>query len=157
PPVNLFDFGSAATAAHGDPGLNILPWWTAPDWKVRFFRPVSSLSHALDYALWGRHAAMHHATSLALYAMLLWLLDALYRAAGLSRSVALCALAVFVLEDGSVLPVGWIANRNTLIEALFAVSAVLVLLRGLPSPSWLRIAGSLGLGLVSCLAKESGV
>lgn len=154
---SLFDFGGTPRQPGDEADSIRLPWWVAQDWRVRFFRPLTGLTHAMDHALWGRNAALHHATSLALHAVLLILLHGLYRAAGLTRSVALWALGVFALEDGSILPVAWIANRNTLIEALFSVSAVLVLLRGLPSPSRSRIAASLALAGLACLGKESGV
>ena len=85
------------------------------------------------------------------------MVHALYRAAGLERGVALLALAVFGLEDGSVLPVGWIANRNTVIEALCTASAVLVLVRWRLRPDAGAIAAALALALLACLAKESGV
>lgn len=154
---SLFDFGGAPAAGNENASWSFLPWWTSADWKVRFFRPLSSASHALDFALFGRAAVWHHATSLALYAALLVLLHALYRAAGLSAVVALWSLAVFAFEDGAVMPVSWLANRNTLLEALCAVAAVLVLLRGGCAPSTRRILGSFGLALLACGAKESGV
>lgn len=154
---SLFDFGGAPAAGDENAAWSFVPWWTSPDWKVRFFRPLASLSHALDFALFERAAVPHHATSLTLYAALLVLLHALYRAAGLARSVALWSLAVFAFEDGAVMPVGWIANRNTLLEALCAVASVLVVLRGGASPSRWRLASALALALLACLAKESGV
>jgi len=156
-PWSLFDFGGVPATGREHDASNLLPWWTSPDWKTRFFRPITSVTHALDFASYGREAVLHHATSFALYAVLLLLLHALYLGAGLSRSVALWALAVFAFEDGSFLPVCWLANRSTLIEAVFAVAAVLHLMRGLPSPSLGRIVVALGLALAACLSKESGV
>jgi hypothetical protein len=154
---SLFDFGYAPPPGQEDVGWSFLPWWTSPDFKARFFRPLASLTHAADFALFGRGAAWHHVTSLALFALLLGLVHALYRAAGLSRRLASWALAVFAFEDGSVMPVSWIANRSTLIEAVFAALAVLTLLRGAPAPSPRRIAASLVLALLASLGKESGV
>ena len=154
---SLFDFGGAPAAGDENASWSFLPWWTSPDWKVRFFRPLASVSHALDFALFERAAVWHHATSLALYAGLLALLHALYRAAGLSAQVALWSLAVFAFEDGAVMPVSWLANRNTLLEALCAVAAVLALLRGGVAPPTRRILGSFALALLASGAKESGV
>lgn len=154
---SLFDFGYAPAPGQEDAAWSFLPWWTSPDWKARFFRPIASLTHAADLAWFGRRAALHHATSLALFALLLGLVHSLYRAAGFSRGLALWALAVFAFEDGTVMPVSWIANRNTLVEAVFAVLALRTLLRGAPSPSAGRIAASFALALLACLGKESGV
>ncbi len=156
-PWSLFDFGTLQEPGSIARTEGFLPWWTDVDWKVRFFRPLASLSHAADWAVYGRAALGHHATSLAVYALLLVLLHALYRAAGLSRQVALWALAIFACEDGSVVTVGWLANRNALLEAVFSVAAALVALRAPRPLSQLRVAGVLTLALLACGAKESGV
>ena len=46
-------------AAEGDEALTrarielgFAPWWTAPDLRVQFLRPLSAATHYLDYALW---------------------------------------------------------------------------------------------------------
>src|SRR5262245_53768252 len=53
PHWNLYDFGSAADWAEFGAARGALPWWTASDWTIRFFRPLTSLSLVLDHALWG--------------------------------------------------------------------------------------------------------
>src|SRR5262245_18679995 len=55
PRGNLYDFGAAPQWAEFARGsFALLPWWTGSDWKIRFFRPLTSLSLRLDYALWNR-------------------------------------------------------------------------------------------------------
>ena len=146
---NLYDWGTAADWTGFGREHEALPWWTASDWKVRFFRPLTSLSLGLDHALWGSDARGYHVTNLFLWLVLLALAYRLYRALGLASGVATTALFVFVLSDSSSVPVGWIANRNTLLEAALACAAVLAALRG-------RAAGALVLGLAAALSKESG-
>jgi hypothetical protein len=156
-PWSAFDFG-AASGIHSAPDTtSALPWWTSPEWKVRFFRPLASLTHWFDAACWGRNPLAAHVTSLALFAMVLVALRSLYLAAGLSERVLPWALAVFAFDDGSLFPVAWIANRSTLLEALCTTLAVAFALRARAAPSPLGFAAALVFSLGACLSKESGV
>jgi len=156
-PWSAFDFGAASGPNRAPDATSALPWWTSPEWKVRFFRPLASLTHWFDAACWGRSPLAAHVTSLALFACVLVALRGLYVAAGLSERVLPWALSVFAFDDGSLFPVAWIANRSTLLEALFATLAVTIALRARASPSPRLLAAALALSLGACLSKESGV
>ncbi len=147
---SLFDFGGAAENS-------FLPWWTSPEWKVRFFRPLASATHALDAELFGRNAAAHHAAQLGWFALLLLAVARFYAEAGLSPRLALTALAVFALDDGSLLPTCWIANRNSLLESTFACCAGVFALRALRGATTRNALAALGAALASCACKESGL
>jgi hypothetical protein len=153
-PWSLFDFGSRADWSAFEGIHGSMPWWTSPDWSVRFLRPLASLSFTLDHAVWDGRALGHHFTSLLLYALLLALCHRLYRAIGFSSGVALLALLLLALSDAAVFPVGWPANRNALLEAIFAVGAVTVVVQSRGSGS--RILSSLALAACASLSKESG-
>jgi hypothetical protein len=159
-PWALFDFGTAPEPGSALHALGVAPWWISPDWKLRFFRLIPSLTQWLDHALFGRAAVFHHAVSLGYFAVLLVLLHAMYLAAGLERRAALLALALFGVANGSIFTVGWLANRNSLLECVFAVSAVLVAMRaarGDSPPGWSSVAFSYLLALGACACKESGI
>lgn len=149
PRWSLYDWGTAEEWRAFGAEHEGLPWWTASDWRIRFFRPLASLTLVADHALWGRDARGYHATSLVLWLALLVVVHRLYLALGLASGAAAAALSVFVFSDASSIPVGWIANRNALLEALFASGALLAALRG-------RAAAALGLALAATLSKESG-
>ena len=160
-PWSLYDFGSLADIEKLQANTGAFPWWTSADWSVRFFRPVSSLSLWLDSALFGGWAPGFHLSGLVLFAGLLLAAFALFRALQLPPGAALVALLVLGLEDGTVMPVGWIANRNGLVEALLTTLALLVLVRGARagrrSALPFALALALLLGTASMLAKESGL
>jgi hypothetical protein len=155
-PWSLYDFGAAPRPGDAVFENGSYAWWTDEDWKVRFFRPVASLALMLDHAAFGRWAPGYHASGLAWFALLLVLAHALYRALGLGPGTALLATLFVAVEDGGVFPVGWTANRNTLVEAVFVVLALLCVAR----PKRVG-AGSVALALAAAcaaaLAKESGV
>lgn len=156
-PWSLYDFGMPPGPGEPEYELGAFPWWTSPDLSVRFFRPLTSLSLALDHALFGRIALGYHATSLALFAALLAAAHALYRALGLSRIAAALALVIFAVEDGGSTPVAWIANRNSLLEALCMALALLALARRRALGDARAIALALLGGACATASKESGV
>lgn len=155
-PWSLYDFGTRASleASFGDD--SVLPWWTDPRWKARFFRPVSSVVLWAESELLGRNGPARHALGLLWHAVFLALAWRLFLALGLARGTALLALAVLACEDGAVMAVGWFANRNALIEGVACAGALLCALRarehggGALAGAWL--CGALAFG-----AKESGL
>ena len=86
--------------------------------------PVTWLSHALDYQLFGLNASGHHVTNLLLHAIAAWLLFwMLHRATGyLGRSFMVAAL--FALHPINVEAVAWVAERKTMLSMIFFVLAL---------------------------------
>jgi hypothetical protein len=100
------------------------PWWTTPDFRLAFMRPLSSLSHALDYRWLELPPWVMHAENIAIYVGVVLVVAALARrlVGGLGAGIATLA---FALDDAHAMPVGWIANRNALFATLFGLGAVL--------------------------------
>ncbi len=124
-PWDLYDFGFRPEPGEPMYQSGLFPWWTAQNFKVRYFRPVTSLSIYLDFLLYHDWAPGYHLTNLLLYAAILGFAYKLYLALGISRRAALWALAFLAFEGTHVVPVGWIANRNTLIAVLFTLLTML--------------------------------
>ncbi len=156
-PWSLYDFGTRSDWEAFEATEDAFPWWTSPDWAVRFFRPLASLSLWLDQSVWADHALGHHLTSLCLYALLLALVHRLFRALGLSPRASLLGLCLFELGDSCVIPVGWIANRNSLLEALFAVASLVLVARDPLVAGGRSIVGALACAAAAAASKESGV
>ncbi len=57
----------------------ILPWWTFPDMHLAFWRPLSAMTHWLDYQLWPDQPALMHAHSLLWLGLLIAMVTLLYR------------------------------------------------------------------------------
>ncbi|MBU0641255.1 MAG: hypothetical protein KKB50_20545 [Planctomycetes bacterium] len=156
-PWSLFDFGRCAAAGTALFESGLLPWWTDADFAARFFRPVTSLSIWLDHALYGDWAVGYHLTSLALFGVLLVLAQRLFRALGVAGAAVLWGLAFLALDDVHGFPVGWIANRNTLLASLFIVATCVCLTHYAAGrkPAWL--GGAAVCLLLACTSKESGL
>lgn len=127
------------------------PWWTSPELKLAFFRPLASLWRSVDHHLWGTSATMPHLESLLVYAALAAVVLKTYRALGLGVEVAGLAALMFAIDDAHGMPLGWVANRYAILAMLFSMSALWILVR---SPT--RLSSQLGSALVYGLALASG-
>ncbi len=124
-PFDLFTFAS------GDPGeravlleKGVFGWWMAPDFRMSFWRPLSSLTHVLDQLLWPRSSVFAHAQSMLWFAALLTVIAALYRRFHVPW-IAHVALVLYAVDDARAWVVGWTANRNALVAATLAFAALI--------------------------------
>jgi hypothetical protein len=122
-PLDLYRFADGTTSAQLM-REGVLSWWEDPRAKIAFFRPLSALTHVLDYRLFPDRAWLMHLHSIAWSALLLGGVLALYRALLASRFV--CALAVFIyaLDDARGWLVSWVAGRNAVIATALSVWAL---------------------------------
>jgi hypothetical protein len=129
PPAHwdLFAFTTGDQAANMklvEQGL-MLPWWSDARLKVAFYRPLSSLFHRLDYALWPDSPRCMVLHSLAWLALTLHLVVRCYRRFELSPRLALLSGVLYAMDDARGPLVAWICNRNALIAATFGILALL--------------------------------
>lgn len=90
-PWSLFDFGEAREWPTEDNPPWTLNWWTSPDFKGRFFRPLTSLTLWLDHTLYGNHPLGYHVTSL------LWYLGVLLLVATAAAAAAAAVILALVV------------------------------------------------------------
>jgi hypothetical protein len=128
-PLDLFRFADGTV----EENLNLLergflPWWTLPGLRMVFFRPLSSLTHAVDYALWPSSPVAMHAHSIAWYAVVVVLAGWLYRRwlGPISPLAAGIATLFYAIDPPHGLPIGWLANRNALVAAAFGFGGLLL-------------------------------
>lgn len=124
--INLFAFATGDKAElRGLMNEGIVPWWVSPDLRFTFFRPLSSLTHHLDYALWPDQPFWMHLHSMVWFALLLLVVGAVQRRFSASPWVAGLALFLYAVDDARATPVGWISNRNALIATIPPLLALL--------------------------------
>ena len=107
---------------------SIYPWWTLPDVRLNFWRPLSTATMLADGALFGRWAVGYHLHSIAWFLGLIAVCHRLFRRL-LGPGLAALALLVFTLDSSHTWPVGWIANRNALVAAVPALLGLVAHLR----------------------------
>jgi len=100
---------------------NLLPWWTPDHANLSFFRPLSALTHYVDFRFLGSAWWLMHVHSLLWYGLLCAMVALLYRRMLPVPWVAGLAALLYAIDDAHGIPVGWLANRNALMTTLFGV------------------------------------
>ena len=90
-----------------------------------YFRPVVTLSYALDARLFGAAAGGYHATNVLLHLGASWLVWGLFCRAKLSGAVATVASVLFAVHPVVVPAVAWIPGRNDSLLAVLSLSSIL--------------------------------
>ena len=137
--------------------FGLVPWWTLEDLRLSFWRPLSVMTHRIDYLLWPDSATMMHLHSLLWYGGTAAAAALFYRRIfGVSAAAGLAAL-LYAVDDAHGLPAGWIANRNALVGAFFGLLVLILHDRwrreGWRAGAWLAPAAL----LFALLASESAL
>ena len=120
----------------------LLPWWSDPLHLNSFFRPLTSLTHLIDFSLWPQSAPLMHLHSMLWYALVLCVLVHVYRAIEPEAAqLAGLAFLLFAWDDAHGATVGWISNRNALVAVALALPALYTHHR---RASGSRVAGWIG-------------
>jgi hypothetical protein len=128
-PWDLFRFTGASSADfHRLIELGYWPWWSWPELKLAFFRPLSSALIHFDVGVLGDHPLLWHLHSIAWYLAVCALVFALYRRIVPAAAAGL-ALLFFVVDDTHTMTVAWLANRNSLVAAVPALAGLLLHLK----------------------------
>lgn len=151
------DYAVVLDAPLVDHGGSLGDFLNAPFWSAgafhgessSYYRPLVTLSLALDGALHGRNAAGYHLTNVLLHATNALLVLALLRKQG-TRAVTAALLAIgWALLPRLAEAAAWVSGRTDVLAALFTLSALYVW--GPSAPR--RIAAALLVG-VGLLGKE---
>lgn len=131
--------------AFADPAVQ-----TADDTFAGLWRPLRTLSFALDRGLFGDAPFGPHLTSVLLHALCTGLLATLLRRLGARPAAMLLGALVYALHPVQVECVGWISSRGDLLAMAGVLAALIAVLSG-------RIAWSLVFGAAALLSKEQAI
>jgi hypothetical protein len=152
---NFFDGDTARTTEIMDRGF--IPWWTYKGIRTAFWRPLASITHWLDYIFWPDIPLLMHVQSVLWYGALVLATTFLYRRFISITWVAGLAALLYAIDDAHGMPVGFLANRNAVMAALFGVLTLII------HDKWrrenLRIGLLVGPALLaaSLLSAEAGI
>jgi hypothetical protein len=151
-PWDLFHFDNSGDPFPGGVQGNYLPWWTGGEFRGRFLRPLSSVLHWVEYAVFGLNPLPAHAISFAAWLGLVgafWRLGRRLALRSAHAAVPLLAALIFAVDESHAWPVAWVANRNALLSTMFVVLALErhVAWRDRAGPMWAAPL-LLGLGLL---------
>jgi hypothetical protein len=103
--------------------LGAVPWFAGEDLSLRFFRPLSSATLALDVQLFGRRLVPVRIHSL------LWLFASIVLVAALhdrllTRRTAPLATFISAVAAAHAMPVLWLAARHTVVATTWSLAAI---------------------------------
>jgi hypothetical protein len=113
------------------------------------WHPLTWLSHALDWQLFGSNAFGHHVTSLLLHALNVVLLFFFLAQVTRSTSRSLLVAVLFAVHPINVESVAWVAERKNVLCTLFFLLALVTYARYVRRP---KLAGCLLVALMFALA-----
>jgi hypothetical protein len=122
--LNVFGGPESPAATVTDRSDGILPWLAPDDFHIAFWRPLSSLTHQLDYRILSSTPWLMHLESILLFVALVYVAARLYRRLFEAPGIAGLATLFFALDDAHGHAVGWLANRNAILAGLFALLAL---------------------------------
>ncbi len=156
--VNLFGLIRSTEEVVAFKRFGLAPWWTDPDMRINFWRPIPSITHWLEYLCFGHSAIAAHLINIGFYAGSVFLVHRLLsRYLSPARWPLVFAVAVFALDDAHALNIVWSANRNETVGAIFVLASLLAFIRFREGSG--RIFAGLSLLSYTCalLSKESGL
>jgi protein O-mannosyl-transferase len=127
------------------------------DGQHPYYRPLVTVSYALDAHWSGLRPWGYHLTNVVLHVIASVLFYALLRRIAFDRVVTTLAALVFAVHPALASAVAWIPGRNDSLLAVFALSSWLLFLRDATRPSWLCRLGHLAFFWLALLTKESAV
>jgi hypothetical protein len=102
----------------------VVAWWDDPNAVLAFWRPVSAMTHYLDYQLWPDSDAMMHLHSL-FWALIVFLgIRLLYKDLVTPPWMASLALLLYVFDDTRAWFGSWVAARNAVVATAFSIWAL---------------------------------
>ena len=102
-----------------------IPWWSLPSLKLAFFRPVTGITHWIDFRIWPDHPWLMHLQSLLWFAGAVAAAAVFYRRLLLPAWIAGLAGLLFAVDNAHGMPAVWLANRNASIGIFFGLLALM--------------------------------
>jgi tetratricopeptide (TPR) repeat protein len=133
----------------------VRPFWLGPPGQadsLAYYRPLTALSFAFDFALHGDNSTGFHLTSLGLHLGCTAALFFLLLRRGCAPAFTFLLTAWWAVLPRSTEAVAWISGRGDVLAALFSLLALLVYQ---PASTVRRLGGTL-LAFAALLSKESG-
>ena len=152
----FINFDDAQYITHNRHVASGLSWdtvrWSFSTFEQANWHPVTWISHALDYQLFGANPAGHHYVNALLHACNAVLLFLLFQSVTGFTWRSLMLAALFALHPVNVESVAWAAERKNTLSMLFFLLALQAYGRYVRKPALWRysvVAGLFALGLMS--------
>lgn len=121
------------------------------------YRPVRTLTHMVEYRIWGLETWGYHLVNILLHALVCLLLYRLSRRLGLGEMASLAGMAIFAVHPVHTEAVTYISGRRDLLFTLFFLAGMLAYIRGVQEDRRWLVLAALPLFALSVFSKEQGI
>jgi hypothetical protein len=129
------------------------PWFMDENYALSFMRPLTSLTHAIDFRLWPNAVPLMHLENIVIYVFVVWLAGLIYIELGLPRLVVGFSTLFYAVSGTHSTTMAWLSGRNTLLTSAFGLLAIWLHLRAASRFSGARV----GLRLAAAVALAVGL
>jgi protein O-mannosyl-transferase len=150
------DYVTGNVHVHGGLSWNTVRW-AFTSIEAANWHPLTWLSHALDYQLFGLDAAGHHFDSVLLHALNAGLLFLLLRRASGRWGPSFLVAALFAVHPLNVESVAWIAERKNVLCTFFFLAALGAYGWYAQKPDWRRYLAVAALFMLALMSKPMAV
>lgn len=156
--IGLDDTAYIAKNAHVHTGLNLANiTWAFTSFFAGNWNPIAWLSHMVDCQLFGQNSGAHHCVNLVLHIANVLLLFTLLRLGTGAVWRSFLVAILFAVHPLNVETVAWIAERKSLLSALFSFLTIAAYGWYVQRPSWNRYLAILGAFSLALMSKPMAV
>jgi len=136
--------------------LNPIEKSTGMHWSG-IYRPIRTISYALDYKLWGLESFGYHLTNLLLHILNIIFVFCLAQALSGNKTVTVLTTALFALYPAHSEAVHWLGARADMLAALFSLPAIIFFVRYLRGSRYRDYCFFLLLFIIALFSKEIAI
>ncbi len=108
-------------------------WWTSPEMKLSYFRPLAGILLCVEFQLWGRNPVFYHLDTILFYFLCIMLLYKLAADIFNSQWPGFFVAAVFSVSPAHMTNIQWTANRVDILCSLGMLAGFVLYLKGFRS------------------------
>jgi tetratricopeptide (TPR) repeat protein len=139
------------------PEIFTSPFWTFSEGSSNYYTPLTSVSLALDYALWGLNPGGFHFTNIIIHVinsvLVFLLVDKLVE----NKKIPLVSALLFATFPVSVDSVAWISGRTHMLALMFSLISVLSFIKYRERDKKMFYIASLSSFVLALLSKETAL
>lgn len=134
-----------------------LPWWAGKEATMNPLRPLSAITHWVDFQIAPDSFAWQAGHSLLYLLLYAWCSYRLFWRFSQRPSIAVLASLLLVLDHSHYLNFNWVAARNVFIAGALGCAMLEQFILWRQQRRWVNLAAALGLQLAGLLSAESSI
>lgn len=150
-------FGSDRNKTEKLKEYGALPWWSDDSASMSMFRPISALTHYIDYAFLNGNFFLIQLHSFFWLCFLFFSLVSFYKKFNFMPWILVLASAMFIIDLSHMTNFYWLAARNVFISTAFGLLAVRFHMQWRERQNYVNFFSAILFFCLSLLSAEAGI